>query len=254
MKYNTYISQRNWTHGTKLLGVLLLVMTTIVMWSTPALADQQLPSGEGSVLNVLLLAVFAYFLVRMFRRRMGGGNDKDRSDKRTGSQSDDDRGGRVVRPMDRHEAARQMWGHLSSDKEQDERSDSSPAPVSGEFDEAEFIEGAKLFFSRFQQAKDSRDFEGIRMFLSDDVYADSVLEVQDLPAQARTEIMLLNAKLMEVKSEEGRTRATVFYDAQMRRGVSGEQPVHVRAVWEFVRDDTVENGLWTLDAINKVNQ
>lgn len=160
----------------------------------------------------------------------------------------------MIRPMDRHEAARQAWGHLSSDK-QEAQSASRPETehVQG-FDEKEFLEGAKLFFSRFQQAGDSRDFESLRMFLSDEVYADAVLKAQQGTAPSRTEIMLLNAKLMEIKSEDRVTRVTVFYDGQLRTGPDGGQTEHVRAVWEFSRDDSVENGLWKLDAINKVDQ
>ena len=129
----------------------------------------------------------------------------------------------------------------------------SVVPVGG-FDEAEFLEGARLFFTRFQQARDSRELQDIRGFISDEVYADAVAEGQRNLVQGNTETVLLNIRLMDMKTEGGRTSTTVFYDAQIRRGDSGEQPVHVRTVWEFSRDDTTSNALWILEKINKVDQ
>lgn len=246
-------NHRNWK--SQHLTVTLVSLFVFLLDVTPALANQQAPSaGSGSVLNILLLGLIAYFLVRAFRRRSGGDNDQTKPGNWTEKRPDDKKEGRVLRPMDRHEAARQMWGHLSSDKN---GADSTPPVVtaeSGAFNEAEFLEGAKLFFSRFQEATDSREFDDLRGFLSDEVYADAVAQAQGNPAQARSEIMLLNARLMELKTESGHTAATVFYDAQIRKGVSGEQPVHVRVVWEFSRNDSIDNALWTLEKINKVDQ
>ncbi|QJB57962.1 TIM44-like domain-containing protein [Pseudodesulfovibrio sp. zrk46] len=213
-----------------------------------------MPSAGGSVLNILFLGLIAYFLVRTFRRRMDKDDDNTRLGKWDRKNDDQDQGGRVIRPMDRHEAARQMWGHLSSDKNESSSVQGAPVNSDGQFDEAEFLEGAKLFFSRFQQARDSRDFDDLKVFLSDSVYSDALADAQRTSDMGPTEIMLLTARLMEMKSEGGRTLATVFYDAQLRRTAQGAQPMHVRAVWEFSRDDNVENGLWTLEKINKVDQ
>ncbi|CCH47407.1 conserved exported protein of unknown function [Pseudodesulfovibrio piezophilus C1TLV30] len=231
------------------LAVLLLIPATVL----PAFAEQQTPSSGGHILNILLLGVIAYFLVRMFRRRMGGGSNSEKhSDNDTSKNSRPQ--GRVLRPMDRHEAARQMWGQLGSEKNDSQTGDAQAEIRVDGFDEAEFIEGAKILFSRFQQASDSQDFDELKIFLSDEVYTDAVKQSQEFPSGVRTEIMLLDARLMEVKTEEGRTLASVFYDAQIRRGVSGEQPMQIKAVWDFSREDAMEKSLWTLEKINKVDQ
>ncbi len=235
-------------------GALLVALFFVMAMAVPALANQGTPSSSGSVLNILFLGIIAYFLVRMFRRRSGGGReDNTRPGKWNPKEQDEKEKGRVIRPMDRHEAARQMWGNLSSDKPEATTPTAAPQ-IDGAFNEAEFLEGAKLFFSRFQEARDGKDFEQLRGFLSDEVYADAVVAAQADHTRGRTEIMLLNARIMEVKSENGRTFTTVFYDGQIRKGESGEQPEHIRVVWEFSRDDEAENGLWTLEQINKVDQ
>lgn len=233
---------------------LLAALWVLVLHVQPAFAQGQ-PSSTGSVLNIILLGLIAYFLVRMFRRRRGGRDDEPRPGQWSRKDSSDEDDDRPSRTMDRHEAARQMWDHLSSEKQDQPAPEAGPTVASASgFDEHEFLEGAKLFFSRYQQASDSRDFEALKVFLSDEVYTDAVLEAERNPEPGRTEIMLLNARLMEVKTEGDTTSATVFYDAQIRKGAAGDQPEHVRVVWEFSRDDTVENGLWTLETINKVDQ
>lgn len=236
----------------RLTGALLLAVAA----ATPALA-QEMPSGgrSGGLLNVLLLAGIAFFLVRSFRRR--GGKDDTRPGRWTPTDPDDASGDGAQRPkpptMDRHEAARRTWDLLGSDKAE-RPAPSTPTGAPPEvrakgFDEAEFLEGAKLFFARFLQARDEGDFTAIRGFISDDVFNEAMAA-----SGGRTEVMLLNARLMELKTEGGRTMATVLYDAQLRKGEQGERTEHVRRVWEFSRDDGTAGALWVLEGINRVDQ
>lgn len=228
-----------------------------VALATPALA-QEMPSGgrTGGLLNVLLLAGVAYFLVRSFRRR--GGNDDTRPGRWKPMDKDDaaDQGDDETQDprVDRHEAARRTWDVLSSDKE-DRPSPSTPTGPSPDssvpgFDEAEFLEGAKLFYARLKQADEVEEVQALRDFLSDDVFNEAMAGMSG----ERIEVMLLDARLMELKSEDGKTVATVFYDAQLRKGEQGERTEHVRQVWEFSRDDGAAGALWVLERINRVDQ
>ncbi len=229
-----------------------------MFYVTPALANQEaVSSRSGSVLNILFLGCIAYFLVRSFRRRSGGG-DKPRPGKPNRAFENEEEKSRDEQPvagktMDRHEAARQAWTVLSSG-----RSEPTPAQPShaqaDEFDEVEFLEGAKLFFSRFQQANDSHKLSDIKDFISDEVYSEVLAEVNGNSVQVHTEIISLNARLVEMKTEEMHTYVSVFYEALLRKGISGEQPVNTRAVWEFVRNDEVVNALWILKKISKIDQ
>ncbi len=230
----------------------------LVLSATPALAQEPMSGRSGSLLNVLLLAAVAYFLVRSFRRRGGRGDDTrpGRWSRRDDDGESDDEGRRPDapgKPMDRHEAARRTWDILSSDK-QDRAEPTTPTGVSSDvraenFDEVEFLEGAKLFFARFLQARSEGDLPAIRDFISDDVFNEAMSQGDG----ERTEVMLVNARLMELKSENGRTLATVFYDAQLRKGGQGERTEQVRQAWEFSRDDAKPGALWVLERINRVN-
>ncbi|OIQ51750.1 Tim44-like domain protein [Pseudodesulfovibrio hydrargyri] len=242
----------------------------VLIMATPALAQAAPPSRSGSVLNILLLVLIAYFLVRMFRRRSGGGNDKTRPGRwsrpdyptkpgegdGSGSDADsssasEDRPAQKPQSMDRHEAARRTWDMLRSE-DTAKTSPSTPTgapPRADGFDEAEFLEGAKVLFSRFQQARDKEDYDALRDFLSDEVYSDAVAAGE----RPRTEVMLVSALLTELHSADGRTVASVHYDAQLRTGEEG-RPVQLRTVWEFGRDDSVPGGLWVLEKINSIDQ
>ncbi|BCS87418.1 hypothetical protein [Pseudodesulfovibrio sediminis] len=237
--------------------VSLFVLTSAV----PAFAQEATGSRSGSILNVLLLGCIAYFLVRSFRRRSGGGGAKpnkwNRPDQTPSDDTDqpDEPQQPAGRPTDKDEAARRTWELLSSNPESKPTVQTDPVSptVSNQvdgFDEAEFLEGAKVFFSHYQQAADAHDFKSIRDFISDEIYAQAMAQT----VRGRTEVMLLTARLMEMKSETGRTMASVFYDAQLRIGDEGQQQEHLRAVWEFSRDDTVPNAFWVLETINNVDQ
>jgi len=238
----------------------VIVIATLLV-ASPALA-QEAPAGRsGSILNVLLLGCIAYFLIRSFRRRSGDDDSRpgrwNRPDQ--GQSEDDDQstqsGGRA---MNKDDAARQMWDMLKSDSEPTPHRSAPTATTTPTaqtastdgFDEVEFLEGAKFFYARFQQAADERDFDAIRDFISDDIYTVAMAHA----GRGRTEIMLLNARIMEVKVESGRTLASVFYDAQLRIGEAGDRQEHVRAVWEFAREESSQHGLWVLEKINRVDQ
>lgn len=240
----------------RMLSPLLAAVFCVLGAAVPALAQESAQGRTGGILNIILLAGIAYFLVRSFRRRSGGDNtrpgrwsrpDEDNDD-RTG---DEDRSSRSAsRPADRYDAARQTWDWLGGDEaEEDKPSVTTPTGRPDAFNEAEFLEGAKMFFSRFQQAVDDHDLDSISDFISDEIHARYVAG-QD---RERTEIMLLNAKLMELKTERDRTTASVYYDAQLRVGEEG-RPVNLRTVWEFSRDERVPNALWVLEKINSIDQ
>ena len=241
-----------------------------LLMAAPALA-QEMPAGgrTGSLLNILLLAALAFFLVRSFRRRGGGGDTKPGGGTPTQrNDAPDDEGRERPEPptMDRHEAARRTWDILGSKdaespagmeqpEDMERPAPSTPTGVSPDvraagFDEVEFLEGAKLFYARFQQARSAGDFQGIRDFISDDVLSEALA----VTGREKIEVMLLSARLMELKSESGRTRAVVFYDAQLRKGEQGERTEHVRHVWEFSRDDGMTDALWVLERIDRVDQ
>ena len=246
---NSYIPSR----ALRIWGIIVVSLVFCLLDASPSLAvtTENAPGRGVSILNILFLGVIAYFLVRAFRRRNNRDDTRPGNWTRRDDSSSDEPS--VGKPVDRHEAARQAWSVLRSEPDtNDSGIQNSPVSDAG-FDEAEFLEGAKLFFTRVQQADSESELAGLKGFLSEGVYDDLAAAFRRDSASERVEVMLVTARLMEMQSMEGHTRATVFYDAQLRKGAGGEQPVHVRAAWEFSRDDSVDNALWVLDKINKVD-
>lgn len=234
-------------------GTCFARVLPLILWSLPASADQGAGGGGVSILNIIFLGLMAYFLVRAFRRRSGG-NDKDRPGRwdRDNTKEPPQGGTPPNRPLDRNDVARQMWEMLGSKPEDNQ--DRPPVQNSlADFDEAEFLEGAKLFFSRYQQVADKAELDQLHGFLSDGVYQEALGRLQGGEPE-RTEVMLVEARLVEQKTEGGHTLVSVRYEAQLRRGQSGERSENLSAVWEFSRDNGTGSGLWTLEKINPMNQ
>lgn len=241
--------------GNKKTAILTVCALSLFNASVVFASPEAAPSRSGGLLNILLLGCIAYFLVRSFRRRSGG-NDKTKPGqwhRREDAADPSSEKSAAGKPLDRHEAARQAWSVLRSE-EKTSQPDEQPSIVrEAGFDEAEFLEGAKLFFTRVQQADTEQELADLKEFLSADVYSDMLMAVRRNPEQARIEVMLVTARLMEMKSKGERTFATVFFDAQLRKGAAGEQTVQTRTAWEFSRDDSMANALWVLEKINKVD-
>lgn len=138
----------------------------------------------------------------------------------------------------------------------EKRSDPGAVPVAPEitvpagFDSEEFLRGAKLAFTRLQASWDKRDLEDIAQFTSPAVLQEVRNQFETDPAPSRTEILLVNARLLNVKEENGEQTASVFFDALLREAPSTDT-TQVREVWHFVRPLN-ENGSWKLDGIQQV--
>jgi predicted lipid-binding transport protein (Tim44 family) len=121
------------------------------------------------------------------------------------------------------------------------------------FDEAEFLKGAKAVYARLQEAWDKRDLEDIRQFSTQEVYEEIKAQAKADPKPGRTELLLVNARTLEVKTEGSETVATVYYDVLMRESQAAQQPSQVREVWHFRRDDTVKGDTWRLEGIQQLD-
>lgn len=122
--------------------------------------------------------------------------------------------------------------------------------VPADFDTQDFLKGAKMAYSRMQQAWDRRDLNEIARFATPAVL--SVLEDQlrEDPNPSRTEILSVNASVVGVEDEGPTRRAQVFFDVMMRENPANPAPENVREIWHFVRSHP--SGSWMLDGIQQV--
>ncbi|WP_018123290.1 Tim44 domain-containing protein [Desulfovibrio oxyclinae] len=232
---------------------ILAAAAAVLALPTPAAAA--VPGFAGMhVVDLILLGFLVFLLIRVFKRRFGGGQDQRRGPQdgnppESNSEQEKD----ASAPRDRYDVARATWDMLSSDSEQPQQPARPKANTSGtDFEPAEFIEGAKLFFTRLQQARDAGTLDELRDFLAPSLYEELKQEAAGGDT-ARTEVMLVEARLADRRTEDGKTVVSVLFDATLRRGASGETPYNYRGVWEFSRTEGDTDALWTLEKMDRVD-
>lgn len=200
----------------------------------------------GGFMDIILLAVLAfiaYKLFQRFRNRQAGAQPAAQGAGMPFGNNQNYGG-----PMQRT-ATGGMWDRMQNGGT-GPMSANPGVDVPADFDTQDFLKGAKMAYSRMQQAWDRRDLNEIARFATPAVL--SVLEDQlrEDPNPSRTEILTVNASVVGVEDEGPIRRAQVFFDVMMREDPSSPAPENVREIWHFVRDNP--KGSWMLDGIQQV--
>ena len=134
-----------------------------------------------------------------------------------------------------------------------------PVPAAAEevslpegFDQEDFMKGAKTVYTRLQSSWDKRDLEDIRDFTSKEVWEEINRQAQEDPQPGKTEILRVNARLLEVSSSNSRTVASVLFDVMMRESKEQDMAKEVREIWHFSKDDKDPKSFWVLEGIQQV--
>ncbi len=198
------------------------------------------PFAGGGMLDILLIGGVLFLLFRLLRGRRpvaqpaGAGMGH---------------GGAGPGPfMTRDAGSGAAWGGLGGGP--DARPEVSTPPG---FDEADFLQGAKAAYGRLQTSWDARDLADIRQFTTDAVFSEISAQAQADPGPSRTEVLMVDARLLEARAEGPATLATVYFDALLRENQGGGTD-QVREVWHFRRQDDIANGMWLLDGIQQLEQ
>ena len=119
------------------------------------------------------------------------------------------------------------------------------------FDQNEFLRGAKMAYTRLQEAWDKRDVDDIARFATPAIVNEVREQAKADPNPSRTDILLINADLVSVTREGSNEVASVFFDVLLRENPKAEAPTQIREIWHFVRPaDSAES--WKLDGIQQV--
>ena len=127
---------------------------------------------------------------------------------------------------------------------------SATATLPGDFDSEDFLKGAKMAYTRLQEAWDRRDMNDIAQFATPPVIDAVRQQMAEDPAPSRTEILLVNAQIMDVTREAAAERVQVYFDVLMRETREQASPATVREIWHFLRK--LPDGSWKLDGIQQV--
>lgn len=120
-----------------------------------------------------------------------------------------------------------------------------------EFNEEEFLAGAKATYVRLNTSWDHRDLKDIAQFTTPAFLDELKQQLAADPNPEQTEIMLVNASVVEFKYIQNEAVISVYFNVLLRENKSQDAPIEVREIWHFVRpisgDDT-----WKLDGIQQV--
>ena len=189
-----------------------------------------LGDGFGGILMALLVGAAVLFLIRMFMNR----NQQPQSLRYAAAGS----GGPVpFEPM--------VAG-------------SSPAiaaiattgSVPAGFDVEGFVRLAKLNFVRLQAANDAGNMDDIRAFTTPEMFAEIQLEYQERgKAAQQTDVMQLNAELLDLFDEGHRQIASVRFSGSIRESANAE-PEAFDEVWHLAKPANDSHG-WIIAGIQQ---
>lgn len=122
--------------------------------------------------------------------------------------------------------------------------------IPADFDSDGFLRQAKLNFVRLQAANDRGDMEDIRQFSTPEVAAEIQLQFQERQrAQQQTDIVQLNADLLEVVTEARHHIASVRFHGQLREEANSA-PVAFSEIWHLDKPVDGQSG-WLVAGIQQ---
>ena len=120
------------------------------------------------------------------------------------------------------------------------------------FDTEGFLRVAKVNFIRLQASNDARDIEDIRQFVSPEFFAEIKMQMNERgEAAQRTDIVTLNAELLEVVTEGDRHIATVRFSGMIREDVGAAAEPFDEA-WILTKAEGGDKG-WVVAGIQQMN-
>ncbi len=205
--------------------------------------------GGFGLLEMLLVSVGIYMLMKFFRSRRAA--QEQRTAPIGGERFAYASGPAASDPADVRDNA-DGWGSLrAGSSRQDATGPTGPVMPEG-VDEAEFIAGAKALYSRLQASWDKRDLEDIRSFTTPEVFEEIARQAQEDPNPGKTDVLMIEARVVEVERVGSHTVMTVLFDALLREDQAASMPGQAREVWRIRRDESSAKPEWLLDGIQQL--
>ena len=135
--------------------------------------------------------------------------------------------------------------------------DVQPAPVAASgipagFDVTGFLRGAKLNYMKLQIANDQGNLDELREFTTDELFEELKKDVVARGgAKQQTDVMALNADLLEVVTEADKHWASVRFSGTLRES-PGDAPQGFEEVWNLAKPVSGAGG-WQLAGIQQMH-
>jgi predicted lipid-binding transport protein (Tim44 family) len=120
------------------------------------------------------------------------------------------------------------------------------------FDAEGFARQAKLNFIRLQAANDSGNLDDLREFTTPEVFAELKMQLAERRgAEQRTDVVELNANVVEVAEEAGRYVVSVRFSGLLREE-AGAAPSPFDEIWHLTKSIAGGSG-WVVAGIQQVS-
>lgn len=119
------------------------------------------------------------------------------------------------------------------------------------FDPEEFLKGATAIYTRLQNAWDKRDLQDIRVFTSPEVFSEIQDQARQDPTPGKTELLLINPSILEVRDVDNQTIVSVRYDVTLREDTDAVAK-QVLELWHFSRNRNNPDDFWILEGIQQM--
>jgi predicted lipid-binding transport protein (Tim44 family) len=219
-------------------------------------------------LDILLFGLIAFMLYRFFRARKSSsvGREMAAEGSNYGLQGNQPHADDESRPYERQgnpgESVRTAGFNTNLLFDKDSKTTAPPADVTPEpssergsipanFDKAIFLQGAKAAYALLQSAWDEGDLAEIRGLTTDKVFAELQDQLRERKTENRTELLKVEAELLEVREAGPDMEASVVFDVILREEAD-ERPAQVREIWHFVRSKSSKQPTWFLDGIQQM--
>lgn len=198
----------------------------------------------ASFMMILLLAGAAFLVFRMLMRRRAETQGGNRLQYAGGT------GGGAATAPNRDAGFAQRTASAPARVDTTSASGLQSAVDSG-FDRDGFARQAKLNFIRLQTANDQGNLADIREFTTPEVFAEIQLQLSERGGEIqRTDIVELNADVVDLAEEDGRYIVSVRFNGLLREE-EGAAPTAFDEIWHLVKPVSGSGG-WLVAGIQQV--
>lgn len=128
----------------------------------------------------------------------------------------------------------------------------SQGNIPADFKVAPFLRNAKFSFIRLQAAHDAGDISDIREYTTPEMLAEISMDINEHGLnQEKTEVMSIDADLLDVETTDDLAIASVRFHGQLRQGSEGEAE-DFDEIWHVQKDLNDAGSVWLLAGIQQV--
>ncbi|MDO8310999.1 MAG: TIM44-like domain-containing protein [Sideroxyarcus sp.] len=125
------------------------------------------------------------------------------------------------------------------------------ANIPADFPVESFLRGAKTTFIRLQAANDRKDLNDIREYTTPEMFAEISMQLQERSDTAqKTDVVSVNAEVLEVVTENDTAIASVRMSGQLRE--NNGAPENFDEIWHVQKNLKDDKSVWLLAGIQQI--